>query len=70
MKPYITLGENMDDFLTIGQLGQLLKVSRTTINRYIRTGNLKAYKLYPGRRGSVRILKRDFLCFVKKYLIN
>jgi excisionase family DNA binding protein len=58
----------LDEFLTIAETGRLLKVSRSTVNRYIKDGSLKAYKL--GRGKTVRILKRDFLRFVKQNSLN
>ena len=57
-----------DDYLTISEAARLLKVSRSTVNRNIKAGTLKAYKLGAGK--AVRILKRDFLRFAKLNSIN
>jgi len=53
----------MDKFLTVKDVCDLLKVTRGTVIRWIRTGELRAFKLGSGR--SWRIRKIDFQKFIK-----
>lgn len=51
----------MQEFLTIDEVKEMLKVSKHTLYRYINAGKLKAYKL--GKE--FRIDKKDFEEFLK-----
>jgi len=53
----------MDDFMTVKDVCELLKVSRGTVIRLIRAGQLKAFKIGTGR--SWRIERSEFQRFVK-----
>jgi len=50
----------MNEFLTIREVSQILKVSRTTIYRYFKLG-LKFHKI----GGSIRIKREDLEKFIK-----
>ncbi len=54
----------MDDFMTVKDVCELLKVSRGTVIGLIRTGELKAFKLGSGR--SWRITRSALAKFVGK----
>jgi excisionase family DNA binding protein len=53
----------MDKFMTVKEICALLKITRGTVIRWIRTGELQAFKLGAGR--SWRIRRADFLKFTK-----
>lgn len=53
----------MDEFLTMQEVMNYLKVSRTAIYSWLNEGKLKAYKV--GR--SVRFKKSDIEAFIKEW---
>lgn len=53
----------MDDFLTVKEIGSLLKVERDTVARWITSGRLRAFK--PGNGRFWRVRRQDFQRFVK-----
>ena len=48
------MGDDRPDLLTTTEAAKMLRVSRNTVARYVRLGQLPAVKL-PGTRGRVRI---------------
>jgi excisionase family DNA binding protein len=53
----------MNKFLTVKDIQDLLKISRGTVIRWIRAGQLKAFK--PGDGRFWRIRQRDLKKFIK-----
>ena len=51
----------MDEYLTIQDVMDILKVSRTSVNNWLKSGNLKYYKV--GRL--VRIKEEDLEKFIQ-----
>lgn len=50
--------------MTTREIAGMLNVSRVTVTRWIKTGQLKAFRLSEG--GNYRILTDDFLAFLKR----
>lgn len=50
----------MEEFYTIEEIAQNLKVTKMTIYRYIKAGKLKAYKLWK----EIRVKKEDYESFI------
>lgn len=48
-----------DDWLTTDEARQLLRVSPSTIARYVRTGEIRAVRLPGGQRGAYRIPRSE-----------
>ncbi|MEN6560105.1 MAG: excisionase family DNA-binding protein [Acidobacteriota bacterium] len=53
----------MDAFLTVNEIGKLLKVERDTVIRWIISGRLRAFK--PGNGRIWRVERADFQGFIK-----
>jgi excisionase family DNA binding protein len=53
----------MDNFLTVEEICQLLKVKRGTVIRWIVSGHLRAFK--PGGGRVWRVTRNDFQRFLK-----
>ena len=49
----------MEDFLTVREVAQILRVSDSTIRNYIKQGLIKAIKLGNNRRATVRVPKSE-----------
>ncbi len=49
----------MEDFLTVKEVANILRVSESTIRNYIRQGIIKAIKFGSNRRATVRIPKSE-----------
>jgi excisionase family DNA binding protein len=56
-------GYEVEELLTIYEIAHLFKVDPATIRRYIKAGQLRAFKT---TRKTIRITKKDFYAFVKK----
>jgi len=54
----------MDDFLTVKEVGAVLKVKRRTVIRWISGGKLKAFK--PGDGRFWRVSRASFQRFIKE----
>ena len=53
----------MDTFLTVNEIATALKVERSTVIRWIESGQLRAFK--PGAGRFWRIRRADFQRFIK-----
>jgi excisionase family DNA binding protein len=53
----------MEELLTIYEVARLFKVNPETVRRYIKAGQLRAFKT---TRKTIRVTKKDFYAFVKK----
>jgi excisionase family DNA binding protein len=47
------------EFMTIGEVADLLRISESTVRSYIRNGKLPCLKLGEGRSAAVRIRRSD-----------
>ncbi|MBI2593908.1 helix-turn-helix domain-containing protein [Candidatus Daviesbacteria bacterium] len=54
----------MDEFYTVNQAAAALKVHRLTIRRYIKEGNLKAFRA----GGNIRIALPDLKAFTQSFV--
>ncbi len=57
----------MDDsieYLTLQEVAQAVKVSETTVRRWVRSGDLPAFKV--GGRGQIRIDPEDLRSFMER----
>ena len=55
----------MEELYTVKEVAKKLKVSESTINRWVADGKLKALKLSEGRKGAVRFREEDIQNFLK-----
>ena len=53
----------MDTFLTVNEIATALKVERSTVIRWIESGQLRAFK--PGGGRFWRVRRQDFQRFIK-----
>ena len=53
----------LDEFLTIAEVAECLKVDERTVRRWIKSGQLKAHKI----GACVRINHRDFADFLDRH---
>ena len=53
----------MEELLTIHEIARIFKVDPATIRRYIKAGQLRAFKT---TRKTIRVTKKDFYAFAKK----
>lgn len=58
------LAEVHDEYWTIDEVAEKLKVSTRTVYRWVESGDLPIIKLTPGERGNVRISEQDLREFV------
>jgi excisionase family DNA binding protein len=54
----------MDELITIDEAMKILKVSRITLHRWVKSGKIKALKLGEGRKGAVRFRREDIETFL------
>ena len=54
----------MDKMLTVNEVAHLLNVHPTTVRRWIKKGQLKAYRL--GLKKGIRFTRRDVFKFLTK----
>lgn len=54
-----------EEYWTIDEIAEKLKVSSRTVYRWINAGALPTIKLTPGERGNVRISETDFREFLE-----
>ena len=55
-----------DELYTLQEVANILKVSKRTLFRYLKAGNLKGFKLTDSRTGEWRIPKKDLNSFINK----
>ena len=55
------------EFLTIEEVAKLFKVSKRTIQRWLKDNGLKAYKFGVGKTATLRIEKSEIEKFIKKH---
>ncbi|HOF24593.1 MAG TPA: helix-turn-helix domain-containing protein [Thermotogota bacterium] len=53
-----------NEFMTFGEAAELLRVSYRTVQRWVRLGNLKGYKITAGR--NVRVKRAEVLALLKE----
>ena len=53
-----------NEFMTFGEAAELLRVSYRTIQRWVRIGSLKGYKITAGR--NVRVKRSEVLALLKE----
>lgn len=49
----------MEEFLTVKEVAQILRVSESTVRNYIKQGIIKAIKFGKNRRATVRVPKSE-----------
>jgi excisionase family DNA binding protein len=54
-----------DEYWTIGEVAEKLKVSTRTVYRWVDSGDLPIIKLTPGEKGNVRVSEQDLREFVE-----
>ena len=54
----------MDELITPEDVMKLLKISRATLNRWVKAGKIRALKLGDGRKGIVRFKLADVESFI------
>jgi excisionase family DNA binding protein len=54
--------------LTVQEVAELVKVSDSTVRRWIRDGSLVAYKV--GKRGQLRIREKDVEAFLERQRVG
>lgn len=54
----------MDELITPEEVMKLLKISRATLNRWVKAGKIRALKLGDGRKGIVRFKLADVESFI------
>ena len=55
-----------DEYWTIDEVAEKLKVSTRTVYRWIDAGDLAIIKLTPGERGNVRVSEQDLRAFLEE----
>jgi excisionase family DNA binding protein len=53
----------IEEHISVKEAAEALKISESTVYRYIEEGHLPAYKM-PGSKGRLMIMKSDFEKFV------
>ncbi|MBM0274103.1 helix-turn-helix domain-containing protein [Micromonospora tarensis] len=59
-----------EQFLTIDEVAERLRVSRWSVTRYIKSGALKATKTGHGRNGAVRIPLSSFITWINDHTVT
>ena len=54
----------MEELITIEEAMKILKVSRITLYRWVKSGKIKSLKLGEGKKGSVRFRREDIEAFL------
>lgn len=57
-----------DRLLTTQEVADLLRVSRHTVTRWIRSGRLRAIAITVGKQPVYRIRESDFRTFLRRYV--
>lgn len=58
-----------EQHLTVDEVADLLRVSRWSIGRYIKSGDLKATKA-PGKKGAVRIPVSALAAYIDEHTVT
>ncbi|HOJ78285.1 MAG TPA: helix-turn-helix domain-containing protein [Bacillota bacterium] len=56
----------MDELITADEVMRILKISRATLNRWVKAGKIQALKLGEGKKGAVRFRLKDIEAFVEE----
>ncbi|TCL71546.1 AlpA family transcriptional regulator [Hydrogenispora ethanolica] len=54
----------MDELITAAEVMKILKISRATLNRWVKAGKIPSLKLGEGRKGTVRFKLKDIEEFI------
>jgi excisionase family DNA binding protein len=54
-----------EQWFTLDEVAERLKVSRRTVNRWVAAGNLRVYRLSP-QAGAVRVTESDLRTFLEE----
>jgi excisionase family DNA binding protein len=60
----------MEQLITIKEAAEIMKVGRTTINRWINEGKLKKVKIGTGTNGAVRLIRDEVETFIRNSIQN
>jgi excisionase family DNA binding protein len=60
----------LDELKTFEETMQLLKISRSTLNRLVKSGKIQALKLTEGQRGAIRFRQSDIENFLNELVKN
>jgi len=55
-----------EEYWTLDEVAERLKVNRRTVNRWVESGHLTAIRFGPGPRGSIRIAESDLQEFIQQ----
>jgi excisionase family DNA binding protein len=58
------MAEIPEDIITVTEASKLLRVSRQMLAKYIKQGQLRAYRLSDNPKGRIRLSKRDVLALL------
>jgi excisionase family DNA binding protein len=56
----------LDELITADEVMRILKISRATLNRWVKAGKIQALKLGEGKKGAVRFRLKDIEAFVEE----
>ncbi|MEO0278017.1 MAG: helix-turn-helix domain-containing protein [candidate division WOR-3 bacterium] len=59
------LESKLPELLKIEDIAQFLRVSKRTVYNWIEFGELPAYRFGLGKKGCIRVFKKDFLEFIR-----
>ena len=60
----------MEALKTFEETMRLLKISRSTLNRLVKSGKIQAVKLTEGPRGAVRFRQSDIESFLESRIVK
>jgi excisionase family DNA binding protein len=60
----------LEELKTFEETMQLLKISRSTLNRLVKNGKIQALKLTEGPRGAIRFRQSDIEKFITELTKN
>jgi excisionase family DNA binding protein len=60
----------LEELKTFEETMQLLKISRSTLNRLVKNGKIQALKLTEGPRGAIRFRQSDIEKFITELTQN
>jgi len=63
----LRIGEDVN-LLTLREVAELVKVSESTVRRWVRDGSLVAYKV--GKRGQFRVKEEDLEVFLERQRVD
>ncbi len=56
----------LDELITAEEVMKILKISRATLNRWVKAGKIRALKLGEGKKGAIRFKKEDIENFINQ----